>query len=44
MAQELVIEARGLRKCYGTTVAVDGLDLEMTRGEVLSLARAEWRR
>lgn len=37
MAQELVIEARGLRKSYGSTVAVDGLDLEMVRGEVLSL-------
>jgi ABC-2 type transport system ATP-binding protein len=37
MAQELVIEATGLRKSYGTTVAVDGLDLEMARGEVLSL-------
>ena len=37
MATELVIEVRGLRKSYGTTVAVDGLDLEMERGEVLSL-------
>ena len=37
MAQEHVIEARGLRKSYGSTVAVDGLDLEMSRGEVLSL-------
>jgi len=37
MAQELVIEARGLRKRYGPTVAVDGLDREMARGEVLSL-------
>jgi ABC-2 type transport system ATP-binding protein len=37
MARELVIEARGLRKSYGATVALDGLDLEMTRGEVLSL-------
>jgi ABC-2 type transport system ATP-binding protein len=37
MPPELVIEARGLRKSYGSVVAVDGLDLEMTRGEVLSL-------
>jgi ABC-type branched-subunit amino acid transport system ATPase component len=37
MARELVIEARGLRKSYGATVAVDGLDLEMAQGEVLSL-------
>jgi ABC-2 type transport system ATP-binding protein len=37
MPTELVIEVRGLRKSYGTTVAVDGLDLEMQRGEVLSL-------
>ncbi len=37
MAQELVIEARGLRKSYGSVVAVDGIDLEMSRGEVLSL-------
>ncbi|HUC13861.1 MAG TPA: ABC transporter ATP-binding protein [Acidimicrobiales bacterium] len=37
MATELVIEVRGLRKSYGSTVAVDGLDLEMERGEVLSL-------
>ena len=37
MAQELVIEVKGLRKSYGATAAVDGLDLEMARGEVLSL-------
>ena len=37
MAQDLVIEARRLRKSYRSTVAVDGLDLEMKRGEVLSL-------
>ncbi len=34
---DLVIEVRGLRKAYGPVVAVDGLDLEMTRGEVLAL-------
>ncbi len=37
MTRELVIEARGLRKTYGNTVAVDGLDLDMAAGEVLSL-------
>jgi ABC-2 type transport system ATP-binding protein len=34
---ELVIEVKGLRKAYGPMVAVDGLDLEMERGEVLAL-------
>jgi len=34
---ELVIEAFGLRKHYGSTLALDGLDLEMAKGEVLSL-------
>jgi len=37
MDQELVIEATGLRKCYGAINAVDGLDLQMGRGEVLCL-------
>ena len=37
MAAELVIEARALRKRYRSTVALDGIDLEMARGEVLSL-------
>jgi ABC-2 type transport system ATP-binding protein len=36
-AGELVIEARQLRKAYGRTVALDGLDLEMHRGEVLAV-------
>jgi len=36
-AAELVIEARDLRKSYGSVKAVDGLDLEMARGEVFSL-------
>jgi len=34
---QLVIEASALRKHYGATVALDGLDLEMSRGEVLAL-------
>ena len=37
MVSELVIEAQGLGKSYGRTVALDGLDLSMSRGEVLSL-------
>jgi ABC-2 type transport system ATP-binding protein len=31
------IEARGLRKAYGTTVAVDGLDLRVEEGRILGL-------
>src|SRR5579875_1505802 len=33
----MVIHARGLRKRYGRTVALDGLDLDMEEGEVLCL-------
>ena len=32
-----VIEARGLRKTYGTTVALDGLDLHVEEGRILGL-------
>jgi ABC-2 type transport system ATP-binding protein len=31
------IEARGLRKTYGTTVAVDGIDLRVEEGRILGL-------
>jgi ABC-2 type transport system ATP-binding protein len=31
---ESVIELRGLRKAFGTTLALDGLELEVARGEV----------
>jgi len=31
---QAVIRARGLTKRYGPTVALDGLDLEVRRGEV----------
>src|SRR5438270_1250554 len=31
------IEARGLRKAFGTTVAVDGIDLRVEEGRVLGL-------
>jgi len=32
-----VIEARGLRKAFGTTVAVDGVDLRVDEGHILGL-------
>ena len=31
------IELKGLRKAYGTTKAVDGVDLRIEPGEVLAL-------
>jgi ABC-type glutathione transport system ATPase component len=31
------IEARGLRKAYGTTVALDGIDLRVEEGRILGL-------
>ena len=31
------IEARGLRKAYGTTVALDGVDLQVEEGRILGL-------
>jgi ABC-2 type transport system ATP-binding protein len=34
---DFAIHVRGLRKAYGTTVAVDGLDLDVRRGEVLAV-------
>ena len=37
MPTESVIEVAGLRKSYGKVAAVDGIDLAMTRGEVLAL-------
>jgi ABC-2 type transport system ATP-binding protein len=37
MEQELVVEATGLRKSYGRTVALAGVDLSVARGEVLAL-------
>ena len=30
-----VIEARGLRKNYGATIAVDGVDLRVEEGRIL---------
>jgi len=32
-----VLEVVGLRKAYGTRTALDGVDLEVTAGEVLAL-------
>src|SRR5713226_3239553 len=32
-----VIEARGLRKAYGTTIALDGVDLRVEEGRILGL-------
>jgi ABC-2 type transport system ATP-binding protein len=37
VTQTLAIEVRGLRKAYGDTVAVDGLDLAVPTGEVFAL-------
>ncbi len=33
----IVIEARGLRKVFGTTVALDGIDLRVEEGRILGL-------
>ncbi|MEO3923717.1 ABC transporter ATP-binding protein [Micromonosporaceae bacterium B7E4] len=37
MAEQLAISVQGLRKAYGGTVAVDGVDLAVSRGEVFAL-------
>ena len=37
MDDELAISVRGLRKSYGGTPAVDGVDLDVRRGEVFAL-------
>src|ERR1700734_3548131 len=37
MTQELAIEADGLRKRYGQTTVLDGLDLQVPRATVLAL-------
>ena len=33
----IVIEARGLRKAFGTTVALDSVDLHVEEGRILGL-------
>jgi ABC-2 type transport system ATP-binding protein len=37
MTEDPVIRVRGLRKSYGATVAVGGVDLDIFRGEVMAL-------
>src|SRR2546429_9868775 len=37
MTDDLAIRVRGLRKAYGEHVAVDGLDLDVARGECFAL-------
>ena len=37
MTQDLAIEADGLRKRYGQTTVLDGLDLRVPRASVLAL-------
>jgi ABC-2 type transport system ATP-binding protein len=37
MSETLAIEAHGLAKTYGTTRALDGLDLEVQRGAILGM-------
>ncbi|MGH7532665.1 MAG: ABC transporter ATP-binding protein [Gemmatimonadales bacterium] len=37
---ELAVRTRGLRKVFGQVVAVDGLDLEIPRGQILGLLGA----
>ncbi|MBF9133482.1 ABC transporter ATP-binding protein [Plantactinospora sp. S1510] len=37
MDDQLAISVRGLRKAYGDTTAVDGVDLTVSRGEVFAL-------
>jgi ABC-2 type transport system ATP-binding protein len=39
-APPVAVETRGLRKAFGTSVAVDGLDLTIVRGEVFGLLGA----
>jgi ABC-2 type transport system ATP-binding protein len=35
--REVAVQTRGLRKVFGTLIAVDGLDMEIFRGEVFGL-------
>jgi len=37
LAREVAVQTRGLRKTFGAVVAVEGLDLEIHRGEVFGL-------
>ena len=40
MDKPQVVTARGLRKAYGNTVVVDGLDLDVPAGEIVGLIGA----
>ena len=37
MAGTMMIEAHGLRKSFGSTVALDGIDLEVPAGSILGV-------
>src|SRR3954451_21843136 len=37
MREELVVRARGITKCFGDVVAVDGVDLDVAEGQVHGL-------
>ncbi|MFB6398595.1 ATP-binding cassette domain-containing protein, partial [Polymorphospora sp. 2-325] len=37
MTDGLAISARGIRKSYGANTAVDGVDLDVRRGEIFAL-------
>ena len=37
MTHDLMIEAHGLRKRFGPTVALDGIDLEVPAGAILGV-------
>ena len=40
MDEPQVVTVRGLRKAYGNTVVVDGLDLDVPAGEIVGLIGA----
>src|SRR5579859_2774778 len=40
MDESQVVTVRGLRKAYGSTVVVDGLDLDVAAGEIVGLIGA----
>jgi hypothetical protein len=39
MSYATAIQVRGVRKCYGETLAVDGIDLDINRGVLALVAR-----
>lgn len=40
MEQEIILQARGIRKTYGTLEVLRGIDLEVRRGEIVSIVGA----